>query len=335
MTLDIWTTSDAGSAMKPYENSLRDLTDEFRLGSYVGYELLEGGNTKTFTLRTSDGRYFLKASGDPDTFALYKQVETRLNAAGVRQARLYSGPNGAFISSGGYAVFEFLAGEALVEITDSQLESLMVYLARYNEALGHIPVPEAVTDLCDPWKKADSLDYLLTGFSDDIAGMALSATMRATIREALGFLGESRRRLDAAPKQLIHGDIGPGNVLYDDDEAVSIVDFTPCYGSELYALCHFFYWQFLYFNGFELDYDRIRRTLILYMNSRRRVRFDPDLFYALFMKAAAFRLFGPMISSMASPGSFSEETLERRACMLRLVMEDRVSRLSKGMALCY
>jgi Ser/Thr protein kinase RdoA (MazF antagonist) len=47
------------------------------------------------------------------------------------------------------------------------------------------------------------------------------------VSRALAQLAESAPLIDALPSRLIHGDIGPDNVLMDGDDVVAIVDFTP------------------------------------------------------------------------------------------------------------
>jgi Ser/Thr protein kinase RdoA (MazF antagonist) len=315
--------------MKPYENLLRDIVTEFNLGNYADYKLLDERMASKFKLRTSKGLFFLKQSKDERGLALYKTVEEHLNATEVRQARLYSKPNGELISSNGYAVFESLSGQISSEINDRQLESLMTYLVRYNEALRSIRVPESVTDNSSPWKKADSLDYILTQFPGQVATIPLSDDVRTTIKKVLNILERGKESLEKVSKQLIHEDIGPGNIVYSVDEVVSIIDFTPSFGAEIYSLCHFFYWQFLCFNNSKLDHQGIKRALSLYMQRSQLQEIDLNLFYLLFVNAAAFRLFGPILSSIEGARLYSEKSLEKRATLLRLVMEDQIIKSSQ------
>jgi len=217
------------------------IVEEFGLGEYVTHEALADGNVAVYKLVTSAGVYFLKQVEDVEAVGLYREVERTLNAWDVRQARLYLRPDGGCVSVTGFAVYEFLEGDASYEINDYRLESLMVYLGRFNEALGHIAVPQTVTDNSNPWKKADSLEYLFGLFKSDIADVSISNSTRLIIADTLAFLKAKQKALDKLSKQLIHGDIGPGNILYAGDSVVSVIDFTPMCGAGLYALCHFFY----------------------------------------------------------------------------------------------
>ncbi len=132
---------------------------------------------------------------------------------------------------------------------------------------------------------------ILSAFERDIAESEVCDSTRSIIRETLDFLRDEREGLEKLSTQLIHGDIGPGNILYAGDSVVSVIDFTPMSGAGLYALWHFFYWQFLSFNGGRLAHRRIQRALSLYVNSASVEEVELGLFHTLFVKAAAFRLF--------------------------------------------
>ena len=77
--------------------------------------------------------------------------------------------DGGCVSGAGFSVNEFLNGDASYEMNDGRIESLMVYMGRFHEALRQVAVPATVTDNSNPWKKADSLDYILSAFERDIA----------------------------------------------------------------------------------------------------------------------------------------------------------------------
>jgi Ser/Thr protein kinase RdoA (MazF antagonist) len=143
---------------------------------------------------------------------------------------LFLRSDGGCVSGAGFAVYEFLNGDASYEMNDGRIESLMVYMGRFHEALRQVAVPATVTDNSNPWKKADSLDYILSAFERDIADSKVCDSTRSISRETLDFLRDEREGLEKLPIQLIHGDIGPGNILYAGDSVVSVIDFTPMSG---------------------------------------------------------------------------------------------------------
>lgn len=298
---------------------LQNMIVEFDLGDYIDHSPLDEKSANR--LDTSKGSYFLKQCSDLDALLLYKDVEEHLNAKEIRQARLYASLSGEWISSDGYAVFEFLEGQVPSVLNDRQLESLTRYLVKYNTALRDIQVPASVTNLDNPWKKADSLDYLLTEAQSIIGTQNLDETIQGALDDALDVLAAGQEMLHQTPKQLIHGDIGPGNIVYDGDDIVSLIDFTPQLGHELYSLCHFFYWTFLSFQGGQLNQSGIQKSLSLYVQESRFQEVDSTLFYLLFVKAATFRLVGPILSAIDNEHSYSEKVLRKRAHLLKTVLE--------------
>jgi Ser/Thr protein kinase RdoA (MazF antagonist) len=59
-------------------------------------------------------------------------------------------------------------------------------------------------------------------------------------------LRRSAAGLDALPRQIVHGDIGPDNVLMDGDEVIALIDFTPYWEPVLFAASSALYWYHVY-----------------------------------------------------------------------------------------
>lgn len=302
------------------KQQIKNILSEFDLGEYANHLPLDEKSANR--LNTSKDSYFIKKCSDLDALLLYQNVEKHLNANGIRQARLYASLSDEWMSSDGYAVFEFLEGQVPSVLNDRQLESLTCYLVKYNTALRDIQIPDSVMNLDNPWKKADSLVYLLTEAQSIIEAQRLDGVIQDVLNDALDVLAAGKEMLDQAPKQLIHGDIGSGNIVYDGDDIVALIDFTPQCGHELYSLCDFFYWTFLRFNDGQLNHFGIQKTLSLYVQESQLQESDPTLFYLLFVKAATFRLVGPILSTIENEKSYPEKALKTRARLLKTVLED-------------
>jgi Ser/Thr protein kinase RdoA (MazF antagonist) len=52
--------------------------------------------------------------------------------------------------------------------------------------------------------------------------------------------------ISALARQLVHGDIGPDNVLMDGDDVVAIIDFSPHHQPVLFAVATAIYWYHVY-----------------------------------------------------------------------------------------
>jgi hypothetical protein len=130
------------------------IVEEFGLGRLQSCEALGPKGRLTMLLTTDESAFVIKSADKREWLSLYSTVEQQLNAAGIRQARLHVRPDGSLLSTSGYAVYEHLPGEPIDHPTHAQLLSALRYLARYNQALARIPVPEWAFVLDDPWKRA-------------------------------------------------------------------------------------------------------------------------------------------------------------------------------------
>ncbi|MGH3169768.1 MAG: phosphotransferase [Trebonia sp.] len=59
-------------------------------------------------------------------------------------------------------------------------------------------------------------------------------------------LDAARPLLGTLPRQLIHGDIGPDNVLMDGDDVVAVIDFTPYHEPFVFVFAVAVYWYHVY-----------------------------------------------------------------------------------------
>ncbi len=303
------------------EAVLRNICDEFGIGRYNSHSAIDGGHERNLRLVTTEGVYFLKPLLTPVELALYA-IDQRLNQAGIRQPHLYRNLRGDVLSATGYAVFEFLKGETHQELNPAQTISVVGLLADYNTALAQIE-PPAFISVCDnPWRKAASVYYVTDMLARDLEKADLPTDIRRVDLDSIAIMTDERHRLESGPSQLVHSDVGPDNVLFDGDRALAIVDFTADFAHELYALCQFLYWQVLWFNELGTAMKEIRTCLKAYMHRRGWDSIDTALFRALLIKAAIFRLLGPLLATLEQEQFYPPEALRKRGKLLRLVIED-------------
>ncbi|NKB65488.1 MAG: phosphotransferase [Candidatus Latescibacteria bacterium] len=297
---------------------LENIADQFGLGVYRGHRVLER-HRHVAVLDTANGCFLVKPGVEKE-LALYAAAVERWQRAGLLQARIYRSNQGGYASPQGYAVFEFLSGRFPDFFNPREVGAVVDYLAPYHRALVGLEIPAWLGVLDNPWKKADSLDYLCGDFSSFPAETA--APLRKIGDKALAWL-KARTVWAALSEQLIHGDLGPGNVLFRREQVAAIVDFTPQIGSPTYALAHFIYWHFLFANR-ESDFD--------YAGIEQVCRQQKDAaetpWHSLLVKAAAFRFFGPLLATWERQGAYSEPALAIRATLLGRVLADaRLARL--------
>jgi Ser/Thr protein kinase RdoA (MazF antagonist) len=271
------------------------VTDEFGLGEPLEAEELTGGAASTLKLRTARGTFVVKRVTDTRELALYRQVEVTLNRAGVRQARVHTTLAGDLAASTGQAVFEWLPGRWATSPTHAQSAALMRHFAAYNRAIRAIHVPPFVTAWDNPWRKADALDYLFRHLPAHLTRLPLSPAFVAAATAALRLLAEWRAELEHLPKQLVHGDVGPGNVLYTPDHRAVIIDFTPYDEPHLYGVCVALYWHYVYPTNGQPDIERIGQDLATYATRHLLTVEDKRLFPVIFAKVATRILTVPLL----------------------------------------
>lgn len=304
---------------------------EFRLGPVLRLESNAQGNARTYRLQTPQGVFFIKpVRQQPEEWlAIYRVAERLLNEQGVRQARLMLTPDGSPVSARGYSVLEFLPGEAVRAPNERQFAAHVIHLAAYNRALRLVPMDPAMiarlTQPLDLWRKAASLEYMLDRSRLDPAALGLSEQVAQTARAATHLLSAWRPRLERLPRQLIHSDIGPGNVLYDDDRVVAIVDFTPGYEPPAYSLCISLFWHCVFDQPDDIALARITAAVGIYSRHGAVPAEEHACLFALMVRATAYRLFARLLARAAArhPGEaapFSAGSTERMAgCVERVL----------------
>lgn len=298
---------------------MQHIATAFDLGEPLESTSLGGGEGSTYKLCTRRGEFVVKGGQEPHSLALYQQVATTLNGAGVPQAQVFTTATGQ-LHVGGYAVFELLRGTGLDLPDPVQSAALMCYFARYNHALRTIAVPPDVHEVRTGWKKADSLSYLLTELPAQLARLPLSVFFQQITQTVLDRLAKVRSDLDRLPKQLVHGDVGPGNILFTSDDVVAIIDFTPYYESHLYAVCVSFFWHYVYGNGGTVDVARIVDDLRIYAQHHGLSPAERALFPAIFLKVAARILFVPCLLMLDSGQVAVDQDADRRAAATQDIM---------------
>lgn len=266
---------------------LSAVANEFQLGTVRDVRRLDGGSADVIALTTTSGKYVVKPVRQRHELELYAHVEQTLNQRDVRQPRLIPHPAGGYLSTSGHCVQEFFPGEISERPTPARSASLMRYLARYDAALREVPIPAWIQSQDTVWTRVVSPRFLLA----ELPGLATATdTDPETIRDGLARLGAAADRIDALDTQLVHGDHGPGNVLYDGDEVVAVLDFTPFRESVAFSVCTALYWHHVYGLG-EPARDRIRADLESYGDSREWTNLVP----ALIVREALRRFATPLL----------------------------------------
>jgi Ser/Thr protein kinase RdoA (MazF antagonist) len=265
---------------------------------------------------------------------LYVAAAEALNARGVRQARPVLTREGGVVSSSGHCVVEWLPGSARHHPTAEQSIAVMEMLARYDLALADVPVPDELSRLDTVWADVVRPSYLLRELRPLMERFAGSDLSLAPVDRGLQVLSDASELLEGLPRQVVHGDVAPDNVLFDGRQLVAIIDFTPHAQPPLFGLAGALYWFYLYSGTVETPV--IRHALDVYVGSRAELRPDlpswiPDERAALvpvLIREALRRLATPLAVSARSgaPPSPSALRHRHRALVRTLLVADGVAR---------
>jgi Ser/Thr protein kinase RdoA (MazF antagonist) len=234
---------------------------EFGLGRPLSVSVLADGHPDVTRLTTARGSFVIKPAYATDDADLYDQAAGILAAAGIRQARPLRTTAGSLVSDSGHAVQEFLPGQACLRPTGAQTAATMRHVAAYHAALEKVPVPAGRDAARTVWDRVASAEYLVQALPGllrghgppEYAGSGMIAAALSQVERALPQMRE-------LPRQLVHGDIGPDNVLMDGDEVIAIIDFTPLCEPALFAVATAVYWYHVHGRR-QLDPGGIRASL--------------------------------------------------------------------------
>lgn len=265
-------------------------------------------------LETPQGRFVAKFGQREDHLRLHVRAQQALQEHGLRCNLVVPTAEGALLTPQGLALFTWVPGDCVRTLDAARRDGISAYLPTYLQALAMVPCSEGDFSRCNGWDDAQSLDYLLTHFTDQLAGMPLPEDDRAVLLSAIERLRVMQPRLQLLARQLIHADLGPDNFLFDGSRVTAVIDFTPAYDSPLYAMAQFLYWNDLY-----PDPSASRAELL-----ERFRAFDPsawadDLMLAMLLRAALYRAVGPLLE-MAQAGAIDQERLRRRILCLRALL---------------
>ena len=127
------------------------------------------------------------------------------------------------------------------------------------------------------------------------------------------------------PAQLVHGDVGPGNIIFSGDRVVTIIDFTPHEATEVYALCQFFYWNFLWDADVGAAIDKIRSYTTFYSQCICNEVISDSALHAALVMAAGHRLLGPVYAMHSGTAEYVAAAIATRAELLDRVMAIQLS----------
>jgi Ser/Thr protein kinase RdoA (MazF antagonist) len=228
---------------------LRDgerLAAEFGLGRLLAARPLAGGGPGVLKLTTEQGEFVVKPGARLAHAQVHEHAALALSRAGIRQARLLRTTTGALIAASGHSAQEFLPGRICLHPTPAQTAAVMRHAGAYHAALASVPAPPALRAEQTLWTRVTRPDYLIEALPGLLRRSGLPGVGDDSARRAVGYLEAALPQLRRLPPQVVHGDIGPDNVLMRGDEVVAVIDFTPFAEPALFAVATAVYWYHLH-----------------------------------------------------------------------------------------
>lgn len=213
----------------------------YGIGAVLSLDRLPAGHPAIRKVTTSTGTYLLKPAWRRADIALLADLPA-LGAYGVRQPEVIRTGSGQLVTPNGYFLQEFLAGQPELEPSAAQVRAVMRALGSLHVALGRLTVSYE-PDQDSVFVKVTDPGFLIAELPGLLQHYGLATGPAGT---AIACLAEHQAALGALPRQLVHSDIGPDNVLLDGDQVVAIIDFAPHVQPVLFAASSALYWYHVY-----------------------------------------------------------------------------------------
>lgn len=298
----------------PTPPDLTRLLAEFDVGGLVASEQLPAGSRSARKVITTAGTFVLKPAYRVADAELQAEVAVLLNAHGIRQPSICRTRSGAVVANSGYFLQEFLPGSAPRHPTPPQVRAAMRHVAEYHRVLGELQL-DYRPDPGSIWVRVVDSGFLITELPGLLSRYGIADEAPVV---AMGYLESARPRLSALPRQVVHGDIGPDNVLMDRDAVVALIDFTPHVQPALFAASTALYWYHVYGQA-EVSAARLRASTAAMSEARPWTDAELALWPASLVLEALRRLATPLALAGQNGGSPDDSVVPRLAAIRALV----------------
>lgn len=194
----------------------------YDIGAVLSLDRLPHGHPSARKVTTSAGTYLLKPAWRRADVALLAELAA-LSQHGIRQPEVVRTGAGDLTSPNGYFLQEFLAGEPELEPSDTQVRAVMRAVGGLHAELRRLPAGYE-PDRNSLFVQVTDPAFVIAELPGLVRHYGLATRPADT---AIACLAEHQAALGKLPRQLVHGDIGPDNVLLDGEQVVAIIDFTP------------------------------------------------------------------------------------------------------------
>jgi hypothetical protein len=289
-------------------NLINSITNNYNINPVINVTKTTNGSGKTFCIETHEDKYIAKTTERLDFISLYDRIQPILSEKGFIQSKIIRTKTDELMTPEFIVLYSFLPGENYKKLNERQIINAVHYMRDYNSALSAVSFLPAEIKNENHWDKAKSIAFLVNDFK--YAHLDLERNDDEGLNEAIQILRENLSLLGDAKKQLVHSDLGADNFMFQGDNVFSIIDFTPEYENEIYALCQFCYW--VYFWPETNNPVLLDNWLEIY-HQKSVSKYERKLFYTLLIKASLFRAAGVLLSE----NEINFQSLNKRITILK------------------
>jgi hypothetical protein len=215
---------------------------EYDVGELMCLDPLPSGSRAARKVTTTRGSYLLKPAYRAEDVELQASIAPLLTARGIRQPLVVPTSTGGLVTRAGFVLLELLPGEVALKPTPEQVTAALRHIGAFHAELGRL-APHYQPDAASVWSQTADPAFLLAELPGLLARHNLGDPDTAA---ALDLLRHAAPGLAALPRHVVHGDIGPDNILMDGTEVVALIDFTPYWEPVLFAASSALYWYHVY-----------------------------------------------------------------------------------------
>lgn len=295
------------------------ISSNYNISNIISLHEPKQGSNDTYIIVTDNNKYVLKKNQREDFLKIQNLINKNLSCKEVKINKIIPTSNNKLITKEKYALYEYLGGNVYNLLTDEQIDKAIEYIAIFNRCLKSIKLDDIKLLYLNVWDKARSIEYITNTFIDEVSLVRLPLEYFVRLKEIVLFLNNNSSQLSLLDKQLIHSDLGPGNILYDeDDQVVGIIDFTPDIDSEFYSFSQFLYWNYLW-NNSKINYTDLKKLFERYsFYSRNQI--SNELNMLLLIKASISRLIGKLLYQIEID-NLNHKSINKRINIVNHLME--------------
>lgn len=265
------------------------IQNHYPISQITSLEKTTYGSGKTYTLKTEQLTYLFKFEVHITDVVLYSKV---LESVDLKLPKIYLTNDQSLCTKELGVLYEFIEGETYEIFKGDMIKKAIIMLKDFNEKIRPIQVSYDDFETKNDWDLIRHLSYLISDVPKRIENSPLNDTDKSVIKDSIDVLKENHLILEGLEKQLIHTDLGADNFMVQNKQIVSIIDFTPDYDHEWYALAHFVYWNYLWAVDVR-DEPEINRYLEMY-ETQKVTEDQVTIFRLMMMRVALYRVVGPL-----------------------------------------